>query len=612
MKKTFTLLFAVGLFTGQAFSQAQNGTSGANPIFTKCNYMVKTPPLRELMEDITFYPAEEGAPKIGDKKWTADWSTINDIGIPENDNMDPVAQLELGNKSGAGMTKANWTGQNTTAFPPDPTGAAGPEHFVQAINSSWRIYEKDGSSVGGQMNLSSLWSGSSNDGDPIIMYDRYADRWFISQFQTSSPFEILIAISETSDPTGAYYAYSFNQNSFKDYPKFGVWSNGYYMSANSNSQNCVIFEREKMILGDASAGQIAMTFPNIPFFFRSYAPIYAEGTTEPGMDDPFYFFHIQDNSWSGVSSDHIKSLKVTVDWTTTSNSNITIDQEIAISSLNTVFTNSWDDIVQPGTTQKLDALAGVFMYRVQYRKFPDYNVALMTTVADVDGNNTAGVRWMELRDDGDGVWYLYQEGTYAPNDGNSRWMASIGMDLNGNIGMAYSFCGPSEYAGIRYTGRYKDDPLGEMTVIEQIAIEGTGFQTGANRYGDYSQMTVDPTDDATFWYTGEWLPGGSSHRTRIFSFAMWELLGDNENKVENPFFNAYQEDPNSLTAVWHSIKDEEVNIQLMSIEGKVILTEKVGGLDKKIKMNLPDFATGIYFIKMTGKNTDLTKKVYLN
>ena len=154
--------------------------------------------------------------------------------------------------------------------PPDPTGAVGKDYYVQGKNTAYRVYNKDGSSAGFSNQLLSLWPGSTNDGDPIIMYDRYADRWFISQFQTDTD-KILIAISETSDALGSYHAYTFDVpvggNAFPDYPKFGVWSNGYYMSANCSNNNCVVFEREKMLLGQ-SAQMVRMNFPSsIRYFF---------------------------------------------------------------------------------------------------------------------------------------------------------------------------------------------------------------------------------------------------------------------------------------------------------------------------------------------------------
>ncbi|MEO9534415.1 MAG: T9SS type A sorting domain-containing protein [Crocinitomicaceae bacterium] len=611
MKKIFTLTALCG-FVGLSVSAQEEAQVNKEVKKEQCTFFMKTAPLGELMKGLT--PVDEETyydnwePK--DRKLRSDWSQISDHGIPETNNIDPVRQTVYGTRSGEGMMKENWAGQ-AGAFPPDPTGAAGPNHYVQAVNSTYRVYDKDGTAITPAYALHTLWPGSTSDGDPIIMYDRYADRWFISQFQTGSN-EILIAISETTDPLGSYYLYEFSFSSFPDYPKFAVWSNAYFMTANMGSNDCVGFEREKMIQGDASASMITMSFPNFYQFFNSVAPAYAEGMTAPEDDASGWAFAVQDDSWPGISDDHIKVLKIDLDWTTPSNSSVVVHQEITTANFNSVFTNSWDDITQQGTTQKLDAVTGIFMYRAQYRRWEGYNSMLLVTTVDANGANRAAVRWFELRENNDDNWYIYQEGTFDPDDGNSRWMGNAAMDLNGNIGLAYSFAGPSNYAGLRYTGRYTTDPLGDMTIEEQIAVEGTGAQTGGNRYGDYSQMTVDPSDDATLWFTGEYLGASGSRRTRIFSFAMWELLGEEERPVGNPFFNAFQPNTEQLTILWKDLKDQQFDINVLDMNGKLIAQElNVDASQNQMVFNIPSTATGIYLVQLNGENTQLSEKIYL-
>jgi hypothetical protein len=615
MKKLLITSIVLSVCFNPTFAQqTQNEDTSVDHI--RCTGMIKTAPLRDMIPYLAINndnTSPEWKPK--DRKKYADPSTIT-----EKTDADPIAQTEDGWRDGSGMTKVSWNGMGG-GTPPDPTGAAGLEYYVQAKNATYRVYNKDGSPATTTFSLSQLWSGES-DGDPIVMYDRYAERWFISQFrvdQAGSNDGILIAISETADPTGAYYAYTFdtpmNGFAFPDYPKFGVWPNGYYMSANSSYDNCMVFEREKMLVGDPTASVQIMNFPStIKFFFRSFAPSYAEGLWSPGSDDPFYFFHIQDDAWSGVSNDHIKVIECNVDWSNSSNSSVQVVQEIPISAVNTMFTQSWDDVAQQGSSQKLDAVASIFMYRAQYIKRPGHNTVLMCATVDVNGNNSkAGIRWVELRQDASdpsGDWSLYQEGTYAP-DNNSRWMGSMAMDINGHIGMAYCYSGTSAFPGIRYTGRFDGDPLGEMTVSEQIAIEGSGAQSGINRYGDYSQMSLDPGDDATFWFTGEYMGGANAVRTRVFSFAMWELVGNEE--IEKPTsFNAYQPDASTLKVTWSSIKDDQFDIQLIDLNGKIIKTERVNNAVNEMNFDLPSYAKGIYMIHLVGENTQLSKKVYLN
>jgi hypothetical protein len=618
MKKTLTLLSVLTIASCSLFAQESSDVVDSEVLQINGRLIMKTPPLKKLMKYIPAVNSNEDnyEAKPRDGKKTADWSTITDHGIPENNGVDPALQSEMGARDGSKMTKASWQAQGG-GFPPDPTGAAGKDAFVQAVNSSYRVYDKTGGTLSFSLSLGSLWSGT-NDGDPIVMYDRYADRWFISQFkpdQAGNNDQILIAISETSDATGSYFAYEFDiplsGMAFPDYPKFGVWHDGYYMSANSSSKNCVIFEREQMLIGATSPQMVVMTFPSMPYFFRSYAPAYAEGLWEPDADEPFYYFHVQDNSWSGVTEDHIKVLKCEVDWVNTGNSTITIDQSITTDAFNSVFTGSWDDITQQGTSQKLDAVAGIFMYRAQYRRFPGYNTMALCHTVDV-GSNRAGVRWYELRDSNDGNWFMYQQGTYAPDATNSRWMGSAAIDLNGNYGLAYAFAGSNNYAGIRYTGRFRDDPLNQMTIDEQIAVEGEGAQTGGNRYGDYSQMSIDPADDATFWFTGEYLGNGGSRRTRIFSFAFWQLLGDDENVIVPENFSAFQPNKSSIKLTWSGLKDTDVTAQLFDMNGKLILSEKLNTPDEQKTFDLPPYAKGIYVVRLSGENTNLSTKLYVN
>ena len=178
------------------------------------------------------------------------------------------------------------------------------------------------------------------------------------------------------------------------------------------------------------------------------------------------------------------------------------------------------NISQPGTNRKLDALSSRLMYRLQYRNFGTYSTLVTNHTVDV-GSNQGGVRWYELRNSGSS-WSIYQEGTYAP-DANNRWMGSIAMDGYGNIALGYSISSSTIYPSIRFVGRYKDDLLDQMTVSEQSVIAGSGYQSGIyGRWGDYSMMSVDPNDDATFWYTTEYIQtsGTANWQTRIASFTL--------------------------------------------------------------------------------------------
>ena len=192
-------------------------------------------------------------------------------------------------------------------------------------------------------------------------------------------------------------------------------------------------------------------------------------------------------------------------------------------------------------------------------------------------------------------------------------MGSAAMDLNGNIGLAYCVSGTSEFPGIRFTGRFDGDAAGTMSVQEQNAMDGTSSQTITNRYGDYSQMTVDPADDATFWMTAEYMGPGGSPKTRIFSFAMWELLGQEEPTLtSNPFFNAYQPNTEELTIVWKDLKDDNFDLTIMDMNGKIVAMEQ--GIDASVEAKtfpMPANAAGIYLVTIQGENTQMTDKIWI-
>ena len=321
--------------------------------------------------------------------------------------------------------------------------------------------------------------------------------------------KLAVAISTTPDPLGSYYLYTFDLATFPDYPKYGLWHDGYYVTSNTGGADCYIFERDKMLVGDMTASMIAMTIPSLVTGagtetggFHSVLPAHADFVLPP-EDKKLNLFYFEDDAWAGDSDDAIIVWEVTTNWDDPGSSDIELTQTINTTPFDSQFNVFWNDIEQPGTSQRLDAVPGAFMYRAQYTEWGTHNTVMLNHTVDVDETNHAGIRWYELREI-DGTWEIHQESTYAPDD-DSRWMGSISMDYQGNIGLAFAISGSSTYPSIKYTGRYATDDLNEMTIEEEFAVEGTSVQTGINRFGDYAHMCVDPTDDATFWYTGEYI-----------------------------------------------------------------------------------------------------------
>ena len=333
--------------------------------------------------------------------------------------------------------------------------------------------------------------------------------------QNSTPNYILVAVSQTGDPTGSWYRYGFEFPDFPDYPKYGVWPDGYYVSANHFFSSGVgtsnaVFERDAMLNGAPAQMVLFNTSGSISW---SLLPSDWNGTNTPPAGAPNYFGQIHDNADYG-GSDGFDIFQFHVDWTTPSNSSFTGPTFIPVNAFSQV-----SGISQPGSYQPLDDLSDRVMNRFDYRNFESYQS--MVTCHTVDaGSGRAGIRWYEFRNTGGG-WTLFQQGTYAPADGLNRWMGSVAINDNGDIALGYSVSGSSVYPGIRYTGRHSGDTPGVMTIPEETIQNGNGSQTASprNRWGDYTQMVVDPSNN-DFWYVNEYLPntGSFNWKTRIASF----------------------------------------------------------------------------------------------
>lgn len=408
----------------------------------------------------------------------------------------------------------------------DPTAAVGPNHFINSYNVGFRIFDKTGNPLTNEASLSTLFPGETL-GDPIVVYDRYADRFIIMEF-SETPNGILLAICQGPDPVNdGWYTYRFNMNAFPDYEKLSIWSDGYYITANksqnSPSSSDVVFalERDKMLLGETDAQMVGFPLPGVKnsgFYSPGGFNVIGE-TLPPAGNAPIVYF--QDDSWSGISQDHLKIWNINVDWTDLSASTISSPQEIPTTPFDNVFDGGdFSNLPQP-SGQDIDALQGTVMYMTNYRRFSDHNSAVLNFVVDLDGNDDhAGIRWYELRQENDGdPWTVYQEGTYVQPDGHSAFCGSISMDNQGNIGLGFTIVSETMYPSIRFTGRMAHDPLGTMTIEEGVLGDGNS-KDPSYRYGDYAQITIDPNDDKTFWHIGEYFNNNSrTSRVGVFKIA---------------------------------------------------------------------------------------------
>ena len=437
--------------------------------------------------------------------------------------------------------------------PPDPMGDVGPNHYVELINLVLAVYNKSGTQLLGPVPIGALWDGfavsdcTEPSGDPVVLYDQLTDRWILSQFTTAGPeYFNCVAISTTGDPTGSYYRYAFSTGlNFPDYPKYGVWTDSYVITTREFGPTVeygigvYALEKNKMVNGQPAR---AVSFfidgndPNLlPLIGDGLLPADIDGKQKPKSATAIPLVGTQDGGGGyGATFDALNIWNLVVTWRSTPIASLSLEAQLPVAAFDSIFPcapTSRDCLPQPGIVdpaQYLDILSYRQRptWRLAYRSFKGYE-ALVTNQSVEAAPGVAGVRWYEIRRTGT-TYSLYQQGTYAPADGVHRWMGSIAMDSQGNMALGYSVVdGASVFPGIRYTGRLAGDPLGTMSLGEGTIINGTGVQRTTNsRWGDYSSMNIDPTDDCTFWYVNEYytLAGQVSStagwQTRIASFKL--------------------------------------------------------------------------------------------
>ena len=457
--------------------------------------------------------------------------------------------------------------------PPDPSGAVGPNHYVEMINLVFAVYDKQGNKLLGPVDTGTLWAGfavpdcTDPSGDPVVLYDQLEDRWLLSQFTTrgfsnGGAFYNCVAISQTGDPTGAYYRYAFpttfgGKFYFPDYPKYGVWTDSYLLTSRDFGPtteygiSVYALEKQKMIEGDPSARTVHFFLDSavVPLYLigDGLLPASIDGEDEPknGSTAPI-IGTMDDNATYGAPFDALNIWELSVSWEKVPVASLSLTTQLPVASFNSTFPcgvvpgsrapSARDCLPEPGVTdgsRYLDILSYRQRptWRLAYRNFGKYE-ALVTNQSVQAAPAVAGVRWYEIRRDQSGQFSLFQQGTYS-GDSVNRWMGSIAMDGAGNMALGYSVVdGVSVFPGIRYTGRLAGDPPGQMTLGEATIIDGSGVQLTVNsRWGDYTTTNVDPTDDCTFWYVNEYytlagqLSSLAGWQTRIGSFKLPQCEG---------------------------------------------------------------------------------------
>ncbi|MFT6782964.1 MAG: hypothetical protein ACJA1A_002903 [Saprospiraceae bacterium] len=523
----YTTFLVLCLFTWSL--SAQQAPVEFTTSTTKIHKLGKTKPVAELIKKSMTSSEKKRAYKLRKKapdNFKGRGKSKVSVPAIEHQGPDEVLQFEMGSRP-ANVPIVNIDGLfSSFGSPHDPTGDIGTTHYMQAINGTEiGVFTKNGEQVT-NFSANNLWSefNISGRGDPIILFDEMSKRWIITEF--ANPADVLIAISDSEDPLGSYNAYNFSTPNFPDYPKYAVWPNALVFTSNEggagNLHNYFI-DRAALLAGEDDVTmqriQIAGSFATQAGFFVS-TPLDFNGDTMPLETRPMVM-KLNDSSWGNAPEDRIELFNFDIDWENQANTMVTRTDIVTtpFDSYPCSESGSGFQCVPQLNGGGLDAIPEVIMNVPQYRNFGTHQSIVLSFVTDATvGQNQSAIRWVELRKSGMEDYSIYQEGTYAP-DGLDRYMSSIAIDKFGNIGLGYNVSSPDMYVGLRYTGRFVDDPLGEMTFEEVNVVDGLGAIVSGGRFGDYAQMGVDPNDGVTFWYTSEYAHTTRS-RTRLVAFQL--------------------------------------------------------------------------------------------
>lgn len=422
---------------------------------------------------------------------------------------------------------------NSVSPPSDPSIAVGSDHVIIVYNTGYMIYDKNGVALTGELNPNTIFS---NGGccDLTVSYDAAVNRWVISYLFFSGAE---VAVSQGSDPLNTTWdVYSLPQIS--DYQKLSVWSDGYYITDNTGANDKVwVLDRAAILSGATNPGIQSFDLPGmVTNGFHSPQVLNVSDDQMPANGGATVVY-LQDDAWGGVTTDNLSIWTIDVDWNTPANSTVSAATQLTTTPFISVFDGgSFSNLAQPGGGSEIDALQATIMNQAQFRKFPTHNSAVFNFVIDTDASNDelAGIRWYELRQPSDNTpWTIEQEGTYTSPNGKHAWHASMMMDQFGNIGMGYStMAGPttpnptSNRVSSYYTGRFVSDPAGTMTVAEELISLGDADIPGF-RYGDYSKIDINPSNDKEFWFINEYMKNNQGANV----VGVFQLASDFDNDI---------------------------------------------------------------------------------
>ena len=474
--------------------------------------------------------------------------------------------------------------------PPDVNGDVGPNHYVSSVNLVFKVFSKTGAVIAGPIVTNALFASLpaddpcrvTNDGDPIVLYDSLADRWHISQFGVPENANVnyqCVALSKTADPAGEYYvwSYAYPLAGFNDYPKVGVWTDGYHMTFNQFGLGGVPFlglgiltqDRKKALVGDPNAVAV---FTNIGDFDESSGgalPGDIDGYVAPpvGMAEVIGEFRADE---FGDPVDGVRMYKWVPNFDNPGSSTLTVLGDVPLASFDGRQPPGRNDIEVLGAApnQFLDSLSERSMHRFGYRNFGttenpvnSYVGNFTVNVSGVNPTNAAtyqaATRWFEMRRAGDS-FSVFDQGTHNLTPGNgagglNNWMAAIAQDGRGDIAIGFSQAGTTQRADIKIAGRTNNvQNSGILNEGEALMHAAGGIQLNTGgRWGDYSAMNVDPSDECTFWYTQEYYAVNSNvgWSTRVGSFKFPQCNAAPKATIQGTITNCATGSPVNLAAV---------------------------------------------------------------
>ena len=345
-------------------------------------------------------------------------------------------------------------------------------------------------------------------------------------------YSMCYAISTSTDPLGSYYRYEFLRPLFPDYPRPAVWPDGYYVPTSTGDNRisptvatqkhaCVV-ERARMLRGEPAAEQCVI-MENVGFLNNADV----DGRQAPPDGAPNVMMAAGGTQLERIlDSDVIDVWQFHVDWRDPAETRVSGPDKISVAPYAYLCGGQLTACVpQPGTERRLDAQGDKIMSRLVYRRIGNTESIVGVHSVNTTGGS-GGVRWYEFRIDRSRRVTLRQQGTFAP-DAAFRWMASPAIDRAGHIGIGYSYGGTPHFAGQRFAARLAGDPLGQLTLREAVLVDGEAPEGGAGRplaaqrWEDYTQTAIDPSDDCTIWYVGDYVKrGATSYSSRIGAFRL--------------------------------------------------------------------------------------------